>query len=312
MMEDQVRRACLQAIASWQNAESECEAVHPECAFMVKTKNDQDFVSFLRGQLPTEPFSTTMAETTDSTVNISNINVPPVGQQSAASVKVSIGPSPPLSSSSSSSRPRLVGFLVLLRSNTSEQQQQRWKVISVTLEPEQSRPVLPEHFAAVSHLTWDGYCRASRSCDGDAMARVFHRTCRLTYSYRGDVQIVHQPRFCEMVTTRYTDTQLPHRPFAHLLDSKEHVHLLGACDSLQDIDFVTPDMALVTLRVGHPPFLWTDLLTCARLASGHDNGTGGGGTDGGTSDGRWWIVHKSSENVPFLLEHAAAATTTIR
>uniref|UniRef100_A0A7S3L1Q0 Uncharacterized protein n=1 Tax=Amphora coffeiformis TaxID=265554 RepID=A0A7S3L1Q0_9STRA len=121
----------------------------------------------------------------------------------------------------------------------------------------------------------------------------------MTYSYQGNIQIIHQARFCEMVTNRYTDPQLPHKPFAHLLESEEHAHLLSAGDSLQGIEFVTPDLALVELRVGHPPFLWTDLLTCARLSKSEDD------TDGG---GRWWIVHKSSENVPFLLEHAASST----
>eukprot|EP00977_Amphora_coffeiformis_P028199 scaffold34878_cov183-Amphora_coffeaeformis.AAC.1 len=69
-MEDQVRQAALQAIASWQNGDSMCEAVHTECAFLIKTnQNREDFVSFLQDGRPAEPFlgaATTAATTTGS------------------------------------------------------------------------------------------------------------------------------------------------------------------------------------------------------------------------------------------------------
>ena len=43
---------------------------------------------------------------------------------------------------------------------------------------------------------------------------------------------------------------------------------------------------MVTLKVGHPPMLWTDVLTCARLGE------------------RWWIVAKSSCSEPLLADEA--------
>ena len=46
------------------------------------------------------------------------------------------------------------------------------------------------------------------------------------------------------------------------------------------------------LKVGHPPMLWTDVLTCARL----------GGSGSGGSSNRWWIVAKSSCSQPLLAD----------
>jgi hypothetical protein len=57
---------------------------------------------------------------------------------------------------------------------------------------------------------------------------------------------------------------------------------VGDGDTLVSMEFVTPQLAMVILKVGHPPFLWTDLLTCARICE-HGNK-------------RWWIVHKSSDS----------------
>ena len=271
-MEDQVRRSALQALASWQKGETTCETVHAQCAFMIKFDGGKDssdeFVSFLQDERPE-----TFLEPT-ATPHITYVKVLPVGQQSAASVTVAVG--------------RLMGCIVMLRESDT------WKAISVALSAsqlqQQQQPVLPDHFTAVADLTWKGYCHASRVCDGALMAESFHKTCRLTYSLMGkSIQIVNQPRFCEMVQHRYTAEDLPHKPFSHLL----HLPLLSSCDSLQAIEFVTPELAIVTLKVGHPPFLWTDLLTCALL-----------------EEGRWWIVHKSSENEPFLVDRALAVSST--
>lgn len=159
-----------------------------------------------------------------------------------------------------------------------------WKAISLALSDnceQRGTVVLPETIHQVTKLVWDGYCGANRACDGAAMAQVFHETCRLTYSdLEQTIQIKDQRTFCEKVSTRY-ESEAPHVPYAHLKNDPR----ASECDSILSIDFCTNVVALVTLKVGHPPFLWTDFLTCARL-----------------DDGKWWIVHKSSCNEPFLMD----------
>jgi hypothetical protein len=57
-------------------------------------------------------------------------------------------------------------------------------------------PVLPEHFAAVNKLTWDGYCMANQACDTNEMSKVFHTTCRLTTAEENSgIMVVDQPSF---------------------------------------------------------------------------------------------------------------------
>jgi hypothetical protein len=82
-----------------------------------------------------------------------------------------------------------------------------------------------------------------------------------------------------MVTHRYE--RPPHNAYAHLQEDPR----AAQGDSLEAIAFATPSIAMVTLRIGHPPTLWTDYLTVAKL---HNN--------------RWWIVHKSSCSEPFLVD----------
>ena len=84
-----------------------------------------------------------------------------------------------------------------------------------------------------------------------------------------------------MVVERYS---LPlHQPYAHLRDDPR----VAAEDSLLSVSFAAPDLCMVVLKVGHPPMLWTDVLTCARPAGG-----------------RWWIVAKSSCSEPLLADEA--------
>ena len=99
------------------------------------------------------------------------------------------------------------------------------------------------------------------------MAKVFHPKCRLTYTGGdGKVVIKSQDEFLAMVRDRYSTPM--HAPYAHLRDDPR----AAAGDTLLSITFATPDLAMVVLKVGHPPCLWTDLLTCARIG------------------GQWWIV----------------------
>lgn len=167
-----------------------------------------------------------------------------------------------------------------------------WRCISAafsigTPAPERpSRPILPhEQWQSVTAMVWDGYCAANRACDGPKMLRdAFHATCRLTFcdDAAGTVQIKDAPAFAEMVASRYEAAGSMHAPYRHLKDDPR----VSAEDALLAIDFCAPDCCLVVLKVGHPPCLWTDLLTCACI------------------DGAWWIVHKSSCHEKFLTELA--------
>ena len=96
----------------------------------------------------------------------------------------------------------------------------------------------------------------------------------------GDVVIKTQSDFLAMVGDRYSAPM--HAPYAHLRDDPR----AAAGDTLLSINFATPDLATVVLKVGHPPCLWTDLLTCARFG------------------GQWWIVAKSSCKEPLLVLEA--------
>lgn len=194
----------------------------------------------------------------------------------------------------------VAGFLVLLLDRSSQ-----WRCISAafavssdTAERHTTKHLVkPTDMKDVISCVWDGYCGANRACDGTKMAEVFHETCRLTYVDvstginvdHGDdgIRVWDCNRFCQKVTNRYT-SELPHIPFAHLKDDP----LVASGDELLGVEFAesTPYVAMITLKVGHPPFLWTDLLTCAKLGT------------------RWYIVHKSSTSEPFLTHLAVLKT----
>ena len=165
-----------------------------------------------------------------------------------------------------------------------------WMAISVVSVDSTNRRVCTSNdmHGAIA-CCWEGYCKANRACDGKAMSQFFHSECRLTYSSKekdGSVTVVSSAEFYDMVANRYS---LPiHSPYAKFKDSLE----VSARDSLLGVSLVAPDLAFVRLKVGHPPFLWTDLLVCAKIREeSADNG----------DVGRWWIVAKSSSSDPFEL-----------
>ena len=201
------------------------------------------------------------------------------------------------------------GWLTLLLEGGS------WAVISdVTSKVERPFTISPREMTAALSACWEEYCGANRVCDGARMAQIFHPLCRLTYT-GPDGSVVIKPRaltpciksnvatlaarfasslhvrarlsafaedvFVTMVSERYS-TPL-HAPYAHLQGDPR----VGAHDTLLGVTFATPDVAMVVLKVGHPPMLWTDVLTCARLAGD-----------------RWWIVAKSSCSEPLLADEA--------
>ncbi|GAX29276.1 hypothetical protein FisN_16Hu294 [Fistulifera solaris] len=205
--------------------------------------------------------------TDDSSLNfhVTKIQIAPVGNQSLASALVTSS--------------KYCGWIVLL--NMGDQ----WQCISATFSPP-SVCTTPQDYQDVIQLTWDGYSRANRMCDGKKMATVFHPMCRLTEatdvcndtSTTRSLFLKNQTEFCELVTKRYDDPNSRHYPFRQL---KDDLSFLSQYDSLLSIDFATDRVALVTLRIGHPPCLWTDYLTVAKISS------------------QWWIVHKSSCSEPF-------------
>jgi len=206
-----------------------------------------------------------------------------VGSQDAAAVQARI-------------HEKVHGWLVLLKcrlvgEEANDSSARTWRCISAAFSSSNQKPVRPGDVQGVTQLVWDKYGAANRACDGARMlAEAFHATCRLTFVSNDEgslVQIKDAAEFGDMVTHRYTASQSMHIPYAHLRDDPR----VAARDSLLSMEFATNDCCLVRMKIGHPPCLWTDLLTCVRL-----------GTE-------WWIVHKSSCHEPFLTEEAAAGTT---
>ena len=196
---------------------------------------------------------------------------------------------------------RMSGFLVFLLDRSSQ-----WRCISAAFAVSSAdvehchskHLVYPSDMKDVMSCVCDKYCTANRACNGNKMAEVFHESCRLTYvdvsTHRvnaddGDdgIRVWDCQSFCQIVTNRYT-SEPPHIPYAHFKDDP----LAASGDELLGVEFAecTPSVAMVTLKVGHPPFLWTDLLSCAKLGN------------------QWYIVHKSSTSEPFLT-HLSHKTT---
>ena len=173
-----------------------------------------------------------------------------------------------------------------------------WRVISkiYSSKPLVDSPALegvgaidPADFAAVSAACWDGYVAAGRACDGAAMARVFHSACNLTFVLPSGVVVVPSKEFCERVATRWS--MEAHAPYAHLKDDPRAT----SCDSLVSIDFAGPNVCRCILRIGYPPFLYTDVLLLLKQSQQQ-------GDERADCAPGWWIVAKSSGNVPFLAD----------
>ena len=167
-------------------------------------------------------------------------------------------------------------ILTLLRSDDDG-----WRVIAdvSTSCARDCKLASPDDFASVTSMCWDGYVAANRACDGTAMAKVFHPLCRLTFATEaegGAVSAVDADTFCRCFVAKRMDNPT----FSPYKDQQE---FSASRDSLLGVYFAAPNLALVQLRVGFAPLLYTDLLTCMRL-----------------NNGRWWIVAKSSINEPHV------------
>jgi len=210
--------------------------------------------------------------------------------RACASAKVQIAlPPAPESPTPTTTAVLYTDFLTLLRDDSIDGG--AWRVIakiysSAPLDDADVRAdgVTPADFSDVTRAV-DGYCRSNRRCDGEGMARIFHPACCLTYALPDHLGIVvcDADEFCRVrVAGRWE--QPAHRPYAHLRGDPR----VAAADTLVSVDFAGPRACRVVLRIGCPPFLWTDVLLCLKLTAPVY------GRDG------WWIVAKSSSSVPFL------------
>ena len=231
--------------------------VHPDCTVVVLAED---------GTYNEGPFHEVMwpKAILNHVLTVDSVKASASGKRSSSFVHVKIGGG------------LYSGFLVFLKER--EGGDLVWRCISVSLGPRMKERILPNLYKEVSTLTWDGYCHANKICDGDLMSNYFHATCRLTYTGPSDrIVVCSSQEFFAKVSGRYENEEL-HKPYAHLKNSP----LLDDANSLLSIEFASPQIAMVILKIGHPPFLWTDLLTCARILE-----------DGKT---KWWIMHKSSDN----------------
>jgi hypothetical protein len=173
------------------------------------------------------------------------------------------------------------GWLVFLYTNHNNK---KWECISAAFGYGNDEQVASlEDFEQLKECTWSGYVSANRACNGPEMAKVFHKDCRLTYvdtAATGDdpVVIVSHDDFIHKVSHRYE--MEPHVQYAHLRTDDPR---LSEHDALISGQFATLRVAMVKLKVGHPPCLWTDLLTCVKLPQGAEK-----------DNNKWMILHKSS------------------
>lgn len=176
-------------------------------------------------------------------------------------------------------------FITMLKERES------WKIISSvqSIAPTNAhiRKIVPSDFTEVSTAVWEGYVAAGRDCNSVEMGKIFHPDCRLTFTTDdGTVTIVSSNEFCQMVENRWSMEF--HAPFAHLKNDNR----ISSADTLVSVDFAGPEVAMVTLDIGYPPFLYHDVLLLLRLSQPVSEREG--------SSAGWWIVAKSSDNEPWM------------
>lgn len=278
-----LRRAAEACVASWISAQHSPEdAVHskgPKCDRVdsncqVLFVEDDGRFRVCEGSAYQLPSALSNGECRVKCVDRLN-----VGQRTAAAVQIEIATSKPPGKPSAavgSNGSDVAGWLVFLFAENA------WRCISAALSHGNDANVEPySEFETLKEVVWGGYRQVNRDCDGAKMAQYFHETCRLTYvdAETGKVRILNSQEFCDMVRLRYSLE--PHKHYVHL----ENDDRVAAKDELLSGQFATPLVAMVKLKVGHPPFLWTDFLTVSKLRNG-----------------RWWIVHKSSCSEPLLVD----------
>jgi len=148
-----------------------------------------------------------------------------------------------------------------------------------------SVPVEPGAFHDLASAVWDVYVGSGRACDGVTMATIFHPCSKLTFiNDNGSLSQISCNDFCAHVSGRWSSPK--HLAWSHLQNDPR----ASSADTLLSIDFAGPNVARVTLKIGYPPFLYHDVLLMLRVSQPLCGRAG------------WWIVAKSSANIPFLQE----------
>jgi len=211
-----------------------------------------------------------------------------------ASAKVQIALPPAPNSPTPTTQPVLyTDFLTLLKDASIDGGS--WRIIAKTFSSASlaegpastTTRILPKDFLEATSAAWDLYVGAGRACDSSAMARVFHPSCNLTFATSEGIALIDCAQFCEHVGSRWQSDK--HKHYAHLRGDAR----AAAADTLLSLDFAGPCVCRVMLRVGYPPFLYTDVLLLLKISAPLHGREGG-----------WWIVAKSSGNVPFLSDEA--------
>lgn len=175
-------------------------------------------------------------------------------------------------------------FVTLLR------QGEEWTIISnvqsIVQESIPIQKINPYYFTEVSKAVWEGYVAAGRACDSKAMGRIFHPLGRLTFVSEDSITIIDSEAFCSMVENRWSMEM--YASFAYLKNDDR----IAAADSIVSIDFAGPNVAMVTLNIGFPPFLYHDVLLLLRLTQPV--------VERLNSSAGWWIVAKSSDHEPWM------------
>jgi hypothetical protein len=173
-----------------------------------------------------------------------------------------------------------------------------WKIIAIAHSSVAAgadhRKTIPCDFSQVSEAVWGGYVAAGRACDAVAMGKVFHPVSNLAYAdAEGNVAVISSDDFCSRVAMRWSNEV--HEPYAHLMNDPR----IAAADTLLSVDFASPNVAMVSLNIGYPPFLYDDVLLLMRLSQSVPERP--------DSNAGWWIVAKSSDNTPWMTDESKPA-----
>ncbi|CAE8640624.1 unnamed protein product [Polarella glacialis] len=215
------------------------------------------------------------------------INTIDVLSDSCAYAKVQIAMTPsPVSSAFFSGDVLYTDFLVLHKLNC------RWQIISkvfsaAPLGQASYREKLEERMGPIAGPLGESvreYFRGGHLSSPEVVAKSFHPNARLCFAdASGNLTALSREAFFQRLTARPATPEDASQRF----------------DKIVSVDKAGPDVAIVKLQIGYPPWvsrdpgfvsrpqgvLYTDVLSMMRL--------------GPVGEGHWWIVAKSSESVPF-------------
>jgi hypothetical protein len=151
----------------------------------------------------------------------------------------------------------------------------------------------------------DRYLKSNRACDGKGMAQVFHPLSRLIQIPNPESSsstinkneiptvVISQSEFCHLVQIRYESLQ--HAAYANVLNKDQYDTWLGSAS-------LNKSLAIGHLRVGHLPFVWSDLLLLAKLKDQYTRRPSLAPESCNEDECTWWILAKTSHAQPFSLQ----------